>query len=91
MSGPPRYDRSVSGPVLVVSIPPPVRSVLYVSKALCRSSAVTALLIFADDDGRLRVMTEAERSGLDPLHPLLEGVIEDLRPKPPDFTRKTYN
>jgi hypothetical protein len=36
-------------------------------------------------------MTEAERSGLDPLHPLLEGVIEDLRPKPPDFTRKTYN
>jgi hypothetical protein len=34
MSGPPRYDRSVSGPLLVVSIPPPVRSVLHVSNVM---------------------------------------------------------
>jgi hypothetical protein len=34
MSGPPRYDRSVSGPLLVVSIPPPVRAVLYVSNVM---------------------------------------------------------
>jgi hypothetical protein len=49
-----------------------------------------ALLIFADESGTLRVMTKEERAAHHP-HPLLVRAFESLRPKPPDFTKKTYN
>lgn len=52
-----------------------------------------ALLVFADEDGRLRMMTEEERAarGLDPV---LEKLIDQYRRekvKAPDFTRKNFN
>ena len=52
-----------------------------------------ALLIFSDDAGNLRVMTEVERAGIrfaPELENLMEKVKERAR-KPGDFTKKTYN
>ena len=52
-----------------------------------------ALLVFADEEGHLRLMTPEERAGRR-LDPLLEDLIERVRRervKPPDFTRKNWN
>jgi hypothetical protein len=49
-----------------------------------------AMLMFADEEGHLRLMTAMERSTFR-LHPDLSKLQERLRPKPPDFTKKSYN
>jgi len=53
-----------------------------------------AVLIFADDAGRVRAMTEAERNALE-LHPDAERVFNEwrrdyVRPAE-DYTKKTWN
>jgi hypothetical protein len=52
-----------------------------------------ALLVFADEEGRLRLMTMEERA-TERFHPVLQKLIDDFRRKkvqPPDFTRKNFN
>jgi hypothetical protein len=49
-----------------------------------------AMLMFADEEGHLRLMTATERSTYR-VEPDLAEMLERLRPKPPDFTRKSYN
>jgi hypothetical protein len=53
-----------------------------------------ALLVFADQEGRLRVMTAEERSTCK-FDPVLEKLIDDFRREkvqhPPNFTRKNFN
>lgn len=49
-----------------------------------------ALLVFADEEGHVRVMTAAERSSYH-LDPVLEKIMARMRPKRPDFTKKNYN
>lgn len=49
-----------------------------------------AMLVFADEEGHVRVMTAAERSSYR-LDPVLESIISRLRAKIPDFTKKSYN
>ena len=47
-----------------------------------------AMLVFADEEGHLRVMTETERANFR-MDPVLENVIRKMRDKL-DFTKKTY-
>lgn len=52
-----------------------------------------ALLVFADEEGRLRLMTEEERA-THRFDPVLEKLIDQYRRekvKPPNFTRKNFN
>jgi hypothetical protein len=52
-----------------------------------------AMLVFADDQGHLRMMTEAERNSLD-LAPVVQFLYDKWRrekTRAPDFTRKRYN
>jgi hypothetical protein len=51
-----------------------------------------ALLIFADEAGRVRLPTPEERARK--LDPILQDLLDAFRReriKPPDFTRKNYN
>ena len=52
-----------------------------------------ALLVFADEEGRLRLMTEEERA-THSLDPVLQKLVDDFRRKnvqPPNFTKKNFN
>lgn len=52
-----------------------------------------AMLIFADEKGTMRMITEEERAHIR-FDPLVQRLIDDFRRtsiRPPDFTKKSYN
>ena len=60
------------------------------SMTMCAYCGV--LLMFADEDGRLRLMTAEERAAK--VDPAVQQLIDDFRRdkvKPPDFTKRSFN
>ena len=76
---------SFDGPVERVGATGPISVTGHAT--MCRYCG--AMLMFADEAGHVRLMTAEERSTLR-LGPEAAELLERLRPKPPDFTRKNF-